>query len=479
MQHLPENIASRFIRFAVKEQSFMSTVKDLSVSPDITEKTNSISQLRYVCALGANHTVSAIPRAIPITHCGPGCSDKQHGSLAGNNGYQGSGYGGGAVVPSTNFSEKEVVFGGTDRLHELIESSLKILDADLFVVLTGCIPELVGDDVASVVAEFQEQGYPIVAAETGGFHGNNFIGHEVVTQAIIDQYVGDYDGPRENGTVNVWSLLPYQNTFWHGDLAEIKRILSGIGLKVNILFGSDSRGVLEWRNIPKSQFNLVLSPWLGLQTAKHLEEKYGQPFLHIPSIPIGAQETSSFLRRVAEYAGLGQRKVESFIRREETNYYHYLEDLTDFLAQYWWGLPATYSVVGDSAYNLALNRFLVNQLGLIPVKQIITENPPKEYRELIREQYLHLAEDVSAAVDFDEDGYIIHQKLLHADFGHRSPLILGSSWEKETATELKAYLVEVGYPVADEVVIDKSYVGYTGALTLLSKIYSTVVSSRN
>lgn len=99
-------------------QNILDTIK----KPIVVEKTNSITHVRYVCALGASHTASAIPRVIPITHCGPGCSDKQHGSLSGNNGYQGSGYGSGAVVPSTNFSEKEVVFGGTYRLHELIEA---------------------------------------------------------------------------------------------------------------------------------------------------------------------------------------------------------------------------------------------------------------------------------------------------------------------------------------------------------------------
>ncbi|EIW17725.1 MULTISPECIES: nitrogenase component 1 [Pelosinus] len=159
-------------------------------------------------------------------------------------------------------------------MRELIKASIKILDADLFVVLTGCISDLVGDDVGSIVREFQDQGISIVYAETGGFKGNNFTGHELVTRAIIDQYVGDYDGPKKQGSVNVWSLLPYHNTFWRGDLTEIKRILEGIGLNVNILFGQESKGVTEWKDIPKAQFNLVLSPWLGLQTAKHLEEKY-------------------------------------------------------------------------------------------------------------------------------------------------------------------------------------------------------------
>lgn len=444
-------------------------------------KTNSIQQIRYGCAIGAMQSVAAIPRAIPIAHCGPGCADKQFMNLAFYNGFQGGGYGGGAVVPSTNASEREVVFGGAARLTKLIEASLKVLDADLFVVVTGCIPDLVGDDIAAVVGPFQQRGVPIVFAETGGFKGNNFTGHELVTRAIVDQYVGAFDGARKKGTVNVWSLLPYHNTFWRGDLTEIKRVLEGIGLKVNIFFGPESKGVSEWRNLPQAQFNLVLGPWLGLATAEHLREKYGQPFLHVPVLPIGSKETGAFLRKVLDYAGLnrGRAKVkaEAFIADEEERYYKYLEDFTDFYAEYWWGLPAKFAVVGDSTYNLALTKFLVNQLGLIPARQIITDNPPEELREDIRAQYRAIADDVSTDVEFEEDSYIIHQKLRATDFGHKAPIVFGTTWERDLTKELKGTIVEVGFPASYEVVLSRSYVGYRGALTLLEKIYSTTVSA--
>ncbi len=304
------------------------------------QKTNSISRPRYGCAIGAMYTASAIPGVVPITHCGPGCADKQYVSLAFYNGFQGGGYGGGAVPPSLNASENEVVFGGNERLKELIQASIKVIDADLFVVLTGCIPDLVGDDVPSVVSKYQEKGVPIVYAETGGFKGNNYTGHELVTKAIIDQYVGEYKGEKKKNVVNVWTEIPYQNPFWRGDLAEIKRILEGIGLEVNILFGHESKGVKEWKEIPKAQFNLVVSTWLGLSTAEHLEKKYGQPFLHIPVIPIGAKATSEFLRKVSDFAGLNQEKTEQFIQEEEKLYYKYLEDFSDFYAEYWWGVPS-------------------------------------------------------------------------------------------------------------------------------------------
>ena len=454
--------------------------KSASAEP-VAAKTHSIEQVRYGCAIGAMQSVSAIPRAIPITHCGPGCADKQFMNLAFYNGFQGGGYGGGAVIPSTNASEREVVFGGAERLKELIGSTLKVLEADLFVVLTGCIPDLVGDDIGSVVKPFQQQGAPIVFAETGGFHGNNFTGHERVTRAIIDQFVGDYSGARVKATVNVWTLLPYHNTFWRGDLTEIKRLLTGIGLEVNVLFGPESAGVSEWKAIPSAQFNLVIGPWLGLETARHLEAKYGQPFLHAPALPIGAGETTAFLRRVAAFAGLdkgrAKKRVDAFIADEEARYYKYIEDFTDFYSEYWWGLPARFAVVGDAGYALGLTRFLVNQLGLIPARVIVTDNPLEETRDLIRDAFHAIAHDVSVDVGFEEDSYTIHQILRATDFGHKPPILFGTTWERDLGKELKGAVVEVGFPSSYEVVLSRSYVGYRGALTLLEKIYTTAVSA--
>lgn len=438
-------------------------------------KTNSISRPRYGCAIGAMYTAAAIPGVIPITHCGPGCADKQYVSLAFYNGFQGGGYSGGAVPPSANISENEVVFGGDNRLRELIQASTKIMDADLFVVLTGCIPDIVGDDIPSVVSEFQQKGVPIVYAETGGFHGNNLVGHETVVRAIVDQFVGDYSGDKIKNTVNVWTEVPYQNTYWRGDLGEIKRVLEGIGLEVNILFGHNSRGVREWLDIPKAAFNLIISPWVGLGIAKHLQTKYSQPYLHIPAIPIGALETTEFLRRVSKFAGLNPGFTEEFINKEEESYYKYIEDFSDFYSEYWWGVPARFAVVSDSIYNLSITKFLVKQLGLISVKQIITENTPEEYKEQIREEFRHIDHDVNLEVEFLEDGYLIEESLRTA--AEKPAIIFGTTWDRDIAKELKGNIVEIGFPSSYEVVLSRSYVGYKGALSLIEKIFTAAISA--
>ena len=122
-----------------------------------------VEQPRYSCAIGAMQSVVAIPRAVPILHSGPGCGDMVSGFFS-----RSKGYAGGDTTPCTNFNEKDVVFGGIDKLRDIISNSYKVLDTDLQVVMTGCTGGIVGDDIESLVQEFQDDGKPIVAVDTPG-----------------------------------------------------------------------------------------------------------------------------------------------------------------------------------------------------------------------------------------------------------------------------------------------------------------------
>lgn len=178
-------------------------------------KNGIIEQERYTCAIGALQSVVAIPRAVPILHSGPGCGEMIAGFFE-----RSTGYAGGNTSPCTNFSEKEVVFGGIDRLREIIRNTYKVLDTDLQVVLTGCTGGIVGDDIESLVEEFAQEGRPIVAVDTPGFKANNLQAHSIVVNAIIDQYVSRFEEdnpPRsERNTVNLLSSIPIRTPSGRG-----------------------------------------------------------------------------------------------------------------------------------------------------------------------------------------------------------------------------------------------------------------------
>lgn len=432
-----------------------------------------IEQPRYSCALGTQQSVIAIKRTVPILHAGPGCSNKINCLIG-----QGEGYAGGSTIPCTNASEAEIVYGGEHRLREVIEGSFKVIDADLYVVLTGCTSDIVGDDVGRVTADYQNLGKPIVFAETGGFKSNNYVSHEKVVNAIIDQYVDKFGSKRttKKGLVNVFSVIPYQDPYWNGNLQELKRILEGIGLEVNILFGQDSRGIEEWKTIPEAEFNLVISAWAGLGIAENLKNKYGTPYLHFPYLPIGGNETSKLLRQVGEFASLERTRVERFIEKEEEKFYSHIERTSNFMLEFRYGIPRRFYTLLDASYAIGFSKFLLNELGILPAKQFIVDNTPEAFRESIRKHFAEISEFRSAEVEFIIDGGKIHEEIRKDDHKNRA-LILGSGWERDIAKEISADLLIVSVPVFYRLVLNCGYAGYAGGLRVIEDIYDRVLDT--
>ena len=428
-----------------------------------------LDKQRYNCALGAMQTVQAIERALPILHSGPGCAQKLSESTGS------SGYFSPNIFPCTSINEKDVVFGGVKKLNSTIENALKVIDADLYIVLTGCIPEIVGDDSGEVVSRFEEAEKPVLYAPTAGFKGNNYKGHEQVIDAIIEQYLKKSE-EKEEGLVNIWADVPYQDLFWLGNIRELERLIRELGLTPNTIFGFH-RGIENIKKIPKAQFNLLVSPWVGLGNVKKMERKLGIPYLHYPTLPIGATETSKFLREVGKFAGVSELKVEQVIKEHEDYYYYLIERYADLFLENR-VINNQFTVVADAQYALGITKFLVNDLGLVPAKQFVVDDTPKNQREKIAEEFKNLNFGLKAEVSFETDGYKIHEEIKSHDY-HGYPLVLGGYYEKEVTESLKGNFLNISWPVQDKVVFDDFYAGYTGGIRLIEDIYTVAVQRFN
>lgn len=428
-----------------------------------------LDKQRYKCALGAMQTVQAISRAFPILHAGPGCAQKLSDSIGS------SGYFSPNIFPCTSINEKDVVFGGAKKLDSTIANALKVIDADLYVVLTGCIPEIVGDDTEEVVSHFENTQKPVIYASTAGFKGNNYKGHEQVIDAIIDQLL-EKSNETEEGLVNIWADVPYQDLFWLGNLRELEKLVAELGLKPNTIFGYN-RGLENIRKISKAQFNLLVSPWVQLSNMKKMEQKLGIPYLHYPTLLIGAFETTKFLRIVGEYVGVPKEKVKTVIDEHENYYYYLIERYADMFLETR-VMAKQFSIVADAQYSLGITKFLVNDLGLFPAKQFITDDTPKAYQSKIQEEFQNLNYGIKANVSFETNGFKIHQEIREHDY-HGYPLVLGGHYEKEVTEEKFGHYLNISWPVQDKVVLDDSYVGYTGGIRLIEDIYSVAVQRWN
>lgn len=428
-----------------------------------------LDKQRYKCALGAMQTVQAINRALPILHSGPGCAQKLSESTGS------SGYFSPNIFPCTSINEKDVVFGGVKKLDSTIKNALKVVDADLYVVLTGCIPEIVGDDTGEVVSRYADSDKPVIYAPTAGLKGNNYKGHEQVVDAIVEQYLKKSE-TKQKGLVNIWADVPYQDLFWLGNIRELEKLVSELGLTPNTIFGY-KRGIDNINKIPEAEFNLLVSPWVGLSTMKKMERKLGIPYLHCKTLPVGATETSKFLREVGKFAGVPEEKVESVIKEHEDYYYYLIERYADLFLENR-VINKQFTVVADAQYSLGITKFLVNDLGLIPAKQFVVDDTPKAYRESITEEFKNLNFGIEAEVSFETDGYKIHEEIKNHDY-HGYPLVLGGYYEKEVTEKLKGNFLNISWPVQDKVVFDNFYAGYAGGIRLIEDIYTVAVSRFN
>jgi len=418
---------------------------------------------RYSCALGGAYMAAlATFGAVPILHSGAGCGMAQNFGQNFAAGLNGAGPQGNTSTPCSCLVEEHAVFGGEDKLRNLVRSTIEVVRGDLFVVVSGCVPALIGDDVKAVVKEFRDQ-VPIIHVNTAGFLGNSYKGYEQYLDAVIDQLLTPK--PVKKLQVNLLGIVPYQHVFWKGNLQVLKDLLEGIGLSVNMIF-TENNGLEALQDIPAAELNLVFSPWSGVPAAIKLESKFGTPYTVIPAVPVGPKETSTFLRVVAKRLDLNRETVERFIAEKEKRAYRFSEYMADLAMM---ALPNAYvGIVADTGTAISLTRYGSNELGWLPELVIITDNPPEEFREdIINSLTLGLDSAVKPEVHFEIDAHWI-RLLLKA---HTLQLILASSLEKHIAVdELNAMQVSVAFPVYDRLIVDRTYAGYRGGLALMEDV---------
>lgn len=428
-----------------------------------------LERSRNGCALhGALQTLEAIDGVVPVIHATAGCG-VQHvlGGVRGG-GAALPGIVGGTPLSSSNIGEKHVVFGGGSRLREQLKNSLKLVPGELYVVVSGCATEMVGDDIPAMTREGREQGFPVIHAATPGFRGGPHAGYEQVVRALLEQ-LPSLPTPEvavPPGLVNIWGIVPQQDLFWQGHLLELSRLLGRLGLTANPLFGP-GEGVGGWQRVPHAALNLVLSPWGG-EAALLLEEKYGTPSLSLPGLPIGPAASGRLLQQVSELLRLDPDLAARVRDEEARGFNRHLARLADSYYRYGW--QREFVLVGETALVTGMTEFLVGTLGLLPRLAIITDNPPEPRRAGIVEQLRTHLDPYAAAIVFSEESGEISD-LLGAG---NAELVLASSLEAEAAARLAAPLLTVSFPVRDRVILTRGYAGYRGALALLEDLGSVI-----
>jgi nitrogenase molybdenum-iron protein beta chain len=446
-----------------------------------------IEKPRFTCPLGgALATVGALARAIPILHASQGCGGNSNGAIMQGAGHLGSGYCGGASIPASGIGEQQIVFGGVDRLEEQLETTIEVIDGELFVVITGCTAEIIGDDVASVIRNYRategEGRPPVVHASAAGFKGNSYFGYDSVLQSLFREYV-EPAPVKKKGKVNVWGVPPAFDVFWEGNLLELRRVLEGVGLEVNTFF--TKRDSLEdLRNSGNAELNIVVSPINGVPAAKVFKEVHGVDHV-ITDLPIGAKATTAFVLDITKRLKLNKKKVEAFLEAEKAYYYHFFNRVSDSYADL--DFQRYVVIVADTSYAIALADFATHELGWLPKLVAITDPTDEEDREAIIRRFDGKLADPDKAVAFETDSSQVVNRLYERwpkpdGSKYYQPFtpafVIGSRLDKDFADSIGAGHLSVSYPISNRLVLDRAYAGFHGALSLIEDIISVVVINR-
>jgi nitrogenase molybdenum-iron protein beta chain len=445
-----------------------------------------IEKPRFSCPLGgAMATVNALPNAVAVLHASQGCGGNSNGAIMAAAGHAGSGYCGGASVPASGIGEKQIVFGGVERLSEQLRTTLEVIKAELLVLITGCTAEIIGDDIDTVVREFRDEDPgrpPLIHASGAGFKGNSYFGYDSVLQSLFRNYLSPATQTKKRN-VNIWGLPPALDVFWEGNLVELRRLLEGIGLTVNSFF-TKCDTLEKIHAAAEAEFNIIVSPVNGIEAAKVFKEVHGVDY-GVYDLPIGAKATEDFLRSIAGRLDLNRDTVNGFIKTEKNLYYHYFSRISDSYCDL--DLQRYAVIVGDTTYALALTNFARHELGWLPKLVAVTDPLRDEEKPEILERFTEVLPEADNIVAFETDTSQIVTRLFERwprpdgskYYRPFSPaFVIGSRLDKDFADSIGAHHLSVSYPISNRVVLGRGYAGFRGGLLLIEDILSVVLGAR-
>jgi nitrogenase molybdenum-iron protein beta chain len=422
-----------------------------------------IESPRTACALaGALAVIGNLPDVIPIIHTALGCGGNLANATAFGAGYLGGGYCNGGQAPSTGITETEIIFGGADRLREQIQNTLELIDGKLYIVATGCMTEMIGDDAEGVVNEFRGEGHPVIAISTPSFKGDSYYGYEIALDGIFNRFLPKSE-TKNPKLVNVFGLVPGYDPFFRGDLEEIERLLKAIGLEVNTFF-TPAQTFENITSAASAALNIVLSRVWGVGFANQFEERHGTPYF-VSDLPIGPEASDKFLRDVAERLNVSADEV---IEDENKRFYGYFERTADAFCDQ--DLKFYSITVANSNYAIPLARFVDKELGWVQLDSFVTDKLTDEQQKALDSEYplqfITGAQEIERAINRNHPN-----GRGQRYFDDITPLyVIGSSLEKRTAGARGAKHLSVSFPAYDRFITDRGYAGYRGGLRLFEDL---------
>jgi nitrogenase molybdenum-cofactor synthesis protein NifE len=196
---------------------------------------------------------------------------------------------------STDMREKDVVFGGEQKLADALDELIPEYHPEAAFVYATCISGVIGDDVDAVCRKATERhGIPVIPVDSEGFKGSKKAGYKAACEALFKYLVGTGDTTDVSScSINILGDFNLAGEIW-----EIEEYYRKIGVDVVCRITGDGR-VDDVRRMHGAALNVVQCSGSVTYLAQMLEEKYGIPYIRVSYF--GIEDMSKALYDVAEH----------------------------------------------------------------------------------------------------------------------------------------------------------------------------------
>lgn len=197
---------------------------------------------------------------------------------------------------STDLREREVVFGGEDKLERSVRRLIEQYSPKAAFVYATCIAGLIGDDVAAVCRRVESDvGIPVIPVLSEGFRGTKRDGYNAATRALLALI-----GRGDVSSVGKCSINLLGDFNVAGESWIIKKYFERLGIEVVSVLTGDGR-VEEISRAHGASLNVVQCAGSMTPLAEAMKERFGIPYIRVSFF--GIEDTSDALYRTAKLVG--------------------------------------------------------------------------------------------------------------------------------------------------------------------------------